>query len=97
MAFLLWPVFRIMVPDGLDQMGIIAASVHADVAIVGAFQLFQILFLSVLIVLLVKFVAVGSEQQKRVSAENARKTKGSLGQEVQGCLSCRLILLFLYR
>ena len=58
-------------PDGLDQMGIIAASVHADITVVGAFQLFRILFLSVLIMPSVKFIVVRSEQKKRVSAENA--------------------------
>ncbi|WP_251047431.1 AbrB family transcriptional regulator [Planococcus sp. ISL-110] len=63
--------FLSVVPGGLDQMGIIAASVHADVTVVTAFQLFRILFLTVLIVPFVKFVAVRSEQKKKVSAENA--------------------------
>ncbi|RNF39032.1 AbrB family transcriptional regulator [Planococcus salinus] len=48
--------FLSLVPGGLDQMGIIAASVHADVTVVTAFQLFRILFLSVFIVPLVKVV-----------------------------------------
>lgn len=47
--------FLSVVPGGLDQMGIIAASVHADVTVVTAFQLFRILFVSVLIVPFVKF------------------------------------------
>ncbi|MCP2035189.1 membrane AbrB-like protein [Planomicrobium sp. HSC-17F08] len=49
--------FLSVVPGGLDQMGIIAASVHADVTVVTAFQLFRILFLSVFIVPFVKFFA----------------------------------------
>ena len=48
--------FLSLVPGGLDQMGIIAASVHADVTVVTAFQLFRILFLSVFIVPLVKVI-----------------------------------------
>ncbi|QKX52709.1 AbrB family transcriptional regulator [Planococcus glaciei] len=49
--------FLSVVPGGLDQMGIIAASVHADVTVVTAFQLFRIIFLSVFIVPFVKVVA----------------------------------------
>lgn len=49
--------FLSTVPGGLDQMGIIAASVQADVTVVTAFQLFRILFLSVLIVPFVKWTA----------------------------------------
>lgn len=49
--------FLSVVPGGLDQMGIIAASVHADVTIVTAFQLFRILFLSAIIVPFVKIMA----------------------------------------
>ncbi|RDW18515.1 hypothetical protein CWR48_12280 [Oceanobacillus arenosus] len=48
--------FLSVVPGGLDQMGIIAASVHADVTIVTAFQLFRILFLSTLVIPFVKLV-----------------------------------------
>lgn len=48
--------FLSVVPGGLDQMGIIAASVHADVTVVTAFQLFRILFLSVFIVPFVKMM-----------------------------------------
>lgn len=47
--------FLSIVPGGLDQMGIIAASVHANVTIVTAFQLFRILVVSILIVPMVKF------------------------------------------
>lgn len=47
--------FLSIVPGGLDQMGIIAASVHANVTIVTAFQLFRILIVSILIVPMVKF------------------------------------------
>ena len=46
--------FLSIVPGGLDQMGIIAASVHANVTIVTAFQLFRILVVSILIVPMVK-------------------------------------------
>lgn len=62
--------FLSVVPGGLDQMGIIAASVHADVTIVTAFQLFRILFLSVLIVPFVKIVAARNKKQARVAEEN---------------------------
>lgn len=55
--------FLSVVPGGLDQMGIIAASVHADVTVVTAFQLFRILFLSVFIVPFVKVVAGRSGKQ----------------------------------
>jgi len=47
--------FLSLVPGGLDQMGIIAASVKADVTLVTAFQLFRVLFLSVFIVPFVKW------------------------------------------
>lgn len=47
--------FLSIVPGGLDQMGIIAASVHASVTNVTAFQLFRILVVSILIVPMVKF------------------------------------------
>lgn len=46
--------FLSIVPGGLDQMGIIAASVHANVTIVTAFQLFRVLIVSVFLVPLVK-------------------------------------------
>ncbi|WP_261384332.1 AbrB family transcriptional regulator [Planococcus sp. CPCC 101016] len=62
--------FLSVVPGGLDQMGIIAASVHADVTVVTAFQLFRILFLSVFIVPFVKLIAGRSAHRKKVSAEN---------------------------
>lgn len=55
--------FLSVVPGGLDQMGIIAASVHADVTVVTAFQLFRILFVSVLIVPFVKIVAKRAERK----------------------------------
>ena len=48
--------FLSVVPGGLDQMTIIAASVHADVTIVTAFQLFRIFFLSVCIIPFVKMI-----------------------------------------
>jgi hypothetical protein len=47
--------FLSLVPGGLDQMGIIAASVRADVTLVTAFQLFRVLFLSAFIVPFVKW------------------------------------------
>ncbi|KMY33108.1 hypothetical protein ACZ11_13670 [Lysinibacillus xylanilyticus] len=46
--------FLSIVPGGLDQMGIIAASVHANVTIVTAFQLFRVLVVSVFLVPFVK-------------------------------------------
>lgn len=46
--------FLSIVPGGLDQMGIIAASVHANVTIVTAFQLFRILVISIFLVPVVK-------------------------------------------
>ena len=63
--------FLSVVPGGLDQMGIIAASVHADVTVVTAFQLFRILFLSILIVPFVKIVAGRSEQRKKATVEHS--------------------------
>lgn len=56
--------FLSLVPGGLDQMGIIAASVHADVTVVTAFQLFRILFLSVFVVPFVKVII-----RRRIKAE----------------------------
>lgn len=64
--------FLSVVPGGLDQMGLIAASVQADVTVVTAFQLFRILFLSVLVVPFVKLVVGRSEQRKKVVEENIR-------------------------
>nr|WP_107951074.1 AbrB family transcriptional regulator [Lysinibacillus parviboronicapiens] len=46
--------FLSIVPGGLDQMGIIAASVHANVTIVTAFQLFRLLIVSIFLVPFVK-------------------------------------------
>ncbi len=46
--------FLSIVPGGLDQMGIIAASVHANVTIVTAFQLFRVLVVSIFLVPMVK-------------------------------------------
>lgn len=46
--------FLSIVPGGLDQMGIIAASVHANVTIVTAFQLFRVLVVSIFLVPVVK-------------------------------------------
>ncbi|MEG0260191.1 MAG: AbrB family transcriptional regulator [Lysinibacillus sp.] len=46
--------FLSIVPGGLDQMGIIATSVQADVTIVTAFQLMRVLFVSIFIVPFVK-------------------------------------------
>lgn len=57
--------FLSVVPGGLDQMGIIAASVHADVTVVTAFQLFRILFLSVFIVPFVKVFAARDTKAKK--------------------------------
>jgi len=46
--------FLSIVPGGLDQMGIIASSVHANVTIVTAFQLFRVLVVSIFLVPFVK-------------------------------------------
>jgi len=59
--------FLSVVPGGLDQMGIIAASIQADVTVVTAFQLFRILFLSVFIIPFVKYV-FSRDQRKREEA-----------------------------
>lgn len=47
--------FLSIIPGGLDQMGLIATSVKADVTIVTAFQLFRVLVVSILIVPGLKF------------------------------------------
>lgn len=47
--------FLSIIPGGLDQMGLIATSVQADVTIVTAFQLFRVLIVSMLIVPGLKF------------------------------------------
>ncbi|AZV43423.1 AbrB family transcriptional regulator [Peribacillus asahii] len=47
--------FLSIVPGGLDQMGIISASVHADSTIVTAFQLFRVLVVSIAIVPSIKY------------------------------------------
>ncbi|WP_010651969.1 AbrB family transcriptional regulator [Oceanobacillus massiliensis] len=60
--------FLSVVPGGLDQMGIIAASVQADVTVVTAFQLFRILFLSVIIIPFVKFVVEKDRRRKRLES-----------------------------
>lgn len=56
--------FLSAIPGGLDQMGIIAASIQADVTIVTAFQLFRILFLSVFVIPFVKYI-VNLENEER--------------------------------
>lgn len=62
--------FLSVVPGGLDQMGIIAASVHADATIVTTFQLFRILFLSAFIIPFVKFIDSHSHARKQRSSGN---------------------------
>ncbi len=57
--------FLSIVPGGLDQMGIIAASVHANVTIVTAFQLFRLLIVSIFLVPFVKVFVKKSENLKR--------------------------------
>lgn len=47
--------FLSIVPGGLDQMGIISASVHADSTVVTAFQLFRVLVVSIVIVPFIKY------------------------------------------
>lgn len=47
--------FLSIVPGGLDQMGLIAASVQADVTVVTAFQLFRVLVVSLLIIPSLKY------------------------------------------
>ncbi|MGE6368610.1 AbrB family transcriptional regulator [Planococcus kocurii] len=64
--------FLSVVPGGLDQMGIIAASVDADVTVVTAFQLFRILVVSTLIVPFVKIIAKRGEQQENLYAKNTK-------------------------
>ncbi len=48
--------FLSIVPGGLDQMGIISASVHADSTIVTAFQLFRVLIISIAIIPSIKYL-----------------------------------------
>ncbi|MCM3600426.1 AbrB family transcriptional regulator [Robertmurraya korlensis] len=48
--------FLSIVPGGLDQMGIISASVHADSTLVTAFQLFRVLVISIAIVPSIKYL-----------------------------------------
>lgn len=48
--------FLSVVPGGVDQMGIIAASIQAEVTVVTSFQLFRILFLSIIIIPFVKYM-----------------------------------------
>ncbi|WP_367619252.1 AbrB family transcriptional regulator [Planococcus shenhongbingii] len=67
--------FLSVVPGGLDQMGIIAASVQADVTVVTAFQLFRILFLSVFIVPFVKLLA--GRETKAKQTDLADSTNGN--------------------
>ncbi|WP_080875643.1 AbrB family transcriptional regulator [Oceanobacillus timonensis] len=55
--------FLSVVPGGVDQMGIIAASIQAEVTVVTSFQLFRIIFLSVIIIPFVKYM-VGRDQKK---------------------------------
>jgi uncharacterized protein len=47
--------FLSIVPGGLDQMGIISASVHADSTVVTAFQLFRVLVVSIAIIPSIKY------------------------------------------
>lgn len=56
--------FLSVVPGGLDQVGIIAASIKADVTIVTAFQLFRILFISILVIPFVKHTAGRNKRLK---------------------------------
>ena len=51
--------FLSIIPGGLDQMGLIAASVKADVTIVTAFQLFRVLIVSIFIVPGLKYFTKG--------------------------------------
>lgn len=60
--------FLSVVPGGLDQMGIIAASVQGDVTVVTAFQLFRILFLSVIVIPFIKFFV--TRNRKRGESTN---------------------------
>ncbi|MER1959247.1 MAG: AbrB family transcriptional regulator [Solibacillus sp.] len=43
-------------PGGLDQMGLLAAAVQADISVVTVFQLFRLLFIFLLILPLIKWV-----------------------------------------
>ncbi|WP_050750203.1 AbrB family transcriptional regulator [Oceanobacillus iheyensis] len=62
--------FLSVVPGGLDQMGIIAASVQADVMIVTAFQLFRILFLSALVIPFVQYVVRNKRRNYRAEHDS---------------------------
>lgn len=44
-------------PGGLDQMGLLASAVHADISIVTVFQLFRLLFIFLVILPLLKYTA----------------------------------------
>ncbi|WP_152655964.1 AbrB family transcriptional regulator [Oceanobacillus sp. CFH 90083] len=57
--------FLSVVPGGVDQMGIIAASIQADVTVVTSFQLFRILFLSIIIIPFIKFMVLREHRQLR--------------------------------
>lgn len=48
--------FLSIVPGGLDQMGVISASVHADSTLVTAFQLFRVLVISIGIIPSIKYL-----------------------------------------
>ena len=43
-------------PGGLDQMGLLAAAVHADISVVTVFQLFRLLFIFLCILPLIKWI-----------------------------------------
>jgi membrane AbrB-like protein len=59
--------FLSIVPGGVDQMGIISASVNADSTIVTAFQLFRVLIISIAIVPSIKYLTSMKQKQSRVA------------------------------
>ncbi|WP_400194561.1 AbrB family transcriptional regulator [Lysinibacillus telephonicus] len=54
--------FLSIVPGGLDQMGIISTSVHADSTVVTAFQLFRVLVVSIAIIPSIKYFTRRNDQ-----------------------------------
>ena len=58
-------------PGGLDQMVLLANSVHADVSLVSMFQTFRLLFIFILIMPLMKMFYRWSEKKKLSTIKNA--------------------------
>ena len=58
-------------PGGLDQMVLLANSIHADVSLVSMFQTFRLLFIFILIMPLMKMFYRWSEKKKLSTIKNA--------------------------